>query len=127
MIRSIQNTKTFNWGGYHEFMIDNSAIKIFNFNHGVQKSNFFLDEGTYELCISLKKECFENVFESYQGVFKLSGTEEQNIFLEKHQRTKKHLRRYSIKGKGTYLSIPKDFLETMALRDKKVFIYLLKI
>ena len=108
-------------------MIDNNISKISNFNQGVQKSNFFLDEGPYELCISTKEENLENIFDSYQGILKLSGTEENNIFLEEHQRTKKHIRRYYLKGKGTHISFAKPFLRSTELMDKELFIYLLKI
>ena len=121
-------TKSFFWGNHKEFKINEDNFQIYNKNIGLQNSSFQLEEGNYKLIISSESLVFTQELKTiytFIGTPILSGTEEQNIFLEENQMIKKHIRYYGLNIEKLNILLSKDFLTSNNILDNKIFIYLI--
>ena len=123
-------TNEFNWGGFKEKQIKYSTdIHVNNINIGLQSSSFQLKEGIYRVLIGEElNQIFtpERIVYKFEGIPQLSGSEKDNLFLEEHQMTKKHIRYYGLLNNSLSFLLSKDFLLENKLLNKKITIYLVK-
>lgn len=120
------NTIDFFWADYKEYLFATDQVKISNKNVGLQTSTFRIQKGDYTLLISTKKLDQGNVFATFYGTPKLSGSEQDNQFLEEFQMTEPHRRIYHIPSEEINLFIYKDYLIENNLLDKEIYVYLIK-
>lgn len=123
--KNIITPKAFNWGGHNEFIIESKKFSISNINSGLQTSSFSLDGNPYELIISDINLNLEDVFDSFSGIPQLSGSEEQNKWLEENQKTKPHIRMYRLSGVKTSIRLYHNYLDKHGLLGKELYIYLI--
>jgi len=118
-------TKNFFWAKHKEYIIDETDIIVSNKNTGLQNTSLHLKKGEYTLIITKEQRIFfpEQVIESFKGKLKLSGTEENNEFLEKNSTG--HVRKYIISNKYLNLFLSEIFLKENNLKkDEDYFLYL---
>ena len=127
MVKETFKTTSFSWGkNYTEFFIDSEDIKVNNREQGLPKTSLFLENAEYEVIISDKEKVISKITSLSKGIAELSGTEKENLFLEKYQKSKKHIRYYTLSNEELNFNFSKNFLELNDFLDKELFIYLIK-
>jgi len=127
MVKETFKTTSFSWGKhYTEFFIDSEDMKVHNREQGLPKTSLFLEDGEYEVIISDKEKVISKITSFSKGIAKLSGTEEENLFLEKYQKSKEHVRSYTLSNEEINFNFSKNFLELNKFLDKELFVYLIK-
>lgn len=81
LFNKTEKVSNFNWGGYKEFILNlNSEIQITNMFTGLQNSSFELKDKEYNIIVSKTKIDGKEI--TFEGIPKLSGSEEDNLFME---------------------------------------------